>query len=209
MTTYPPATAHSDSINRPACPKCGTAMLLFGIEAESPGHELSLSSARTAKILKRGSEKASRPTQSALFTHCPPLTGFGPFADLLFRWLRAPCQHHRQQLGPGRRWLRDKSRSRLCRDKECPPCRNLTRLIRRTRSLCRPAQNVEAQCGSPASNLPTSPTTIYARSNVRNANIPKRWWSNLNRTLRRRQTDVHCNSQPRSVDPLSASAFLF
>ena len=40
MTTYPPATAHSDLINRPACPKCGTAMLLFGIEAESPGHEL-------------------------------------------------------------------------------------------------------------------------------------------------------------------------
>ena len=40
MTKYQPATAHSNSIKRPACSKCGTAMLLFGIEAESPGHEL-------------------------------------------------------------------------------------------------------------------------------------------------------------------------
>jgi predicted RNA-binding Zn-ribbon protein involved in translation (DUF1610 family) len=40
MTTYQPATAHSDSIKRPTCSKCGMAMLLFGIEAESPGHEL-------------------------------------------------------------------------------------------------------------------------------------------------------------------------
>jgi RNase P subunit RPR2 len=40
MTTCQPATAHSDSIKRPTCSKCGMAMLLFGIEAESPGHEL-------------------------------------------------------------------------------------------------------------------------------------------------------------------------
>ena len=40
MTTYQPATAHSNSIKRPDCSKCRTRMLLFGIEAESPGHEL-------------------------------------------------------------------------------------------------------------------------------------------------------------------------
>jgi hypothetical protein len=33
MTTYEPATPHSDSIIRPACSKCGAAMQLFGIEA--------------------------------------------------------------------------------------------------------------------------------------------------------------------------------
>ena len=40
MSTYRPATPHSNSIKRPACSKCGTEMLLFGIEPESPGHEL-------------------------------------------------------------------------------------------------------------------------------------------------------------------------
>ena len=40
MTRYQPATAHSNSVTRPVCSKCGTAMLLFGTEAESPGHEL-------------------------------------------------------------------------------------------------------------------------------------------------------------------------
>jgi predicted RNA-binding Zn-ribbon protein involved in translation (DUF1610 family) len=40
MTDYRPATAYSDAIERPACPKCGTAMRLFGIEADGPGHEL-------------------------------------------------------------------------------------------------------------------------------------------------------------------------
>jgi predicted RNA-binding Zn-ribbon protein involved in translation (DUF1610 family) len=35
MTTYQPATAHSDAIVRPDCPKCGTGMRLFGIEATS------------------------------------------------------------------------------------------------------------------------------------------------------------------------------
>ena len=40
MTTYQPATPHSDSIERPGCPKCGTKMRLFGIEAERPGYEL-------------------------------------------------------------------------------------------------------------------------------------------------------------------------
>lgn len=37
---YKPATPHSNSIKRPDCSKCGTAMLLFGIEPESPGLEL-------------------------------------------------------------------------------------------------------------------------------------------------------------------------
>ena len=40
MTKYQPATPHSDSIERPNCPKCGTKMRLFGIEAERPGYEL-------------------------------------------------------------------------------------------------------------------------------------------------------------------------
>jgi hypothetical protein len=40
MTRYQPATPHSNSIKRPDCSKCGTAMLLFGIEAESPDREL-------------------------------------------------------------------------------------------------------------------------------------------------------------------------
>ena len=40
MTTYQPASPHSDSIKRPDCPKCGTNMRLFGIEPERPGFEL-------------------------------------------------------------------------------------------------------------------------------------------------------------------------
>jgi hypothetical protein len=40
MSTYQPATPHSDSIERAHCSKCGAGMLLFGIEPESPGHEL-------------------------------------------------------------------------------------------------------------------------------------------------------------------------
>ena len=40
MTTYRPVTPHSDSIERPGCPKCGTKMRLFGIEPERPGYEL-------------------------------------------------------------------------------------------------------------------------------------------------------------------------
>ena len=33
MTLFKPATAHSNSIVRPNCTKCGTATLLFGTEA--------------------------------------------------------------------------------------------------------------------------------------------------------------------------------
>ena len=33
MTLYKPPTAHSNSIVRPACTRCGTATLLFGIES--------------------------------------------------------------------------------------------------------------------------------------------------------------------------------
>jgi hypothetical protein len=40
MTTYQPATLHSDSIERPHCPKCRTKMRLFGIEPERSGYEL-------------------------------------------------------------------------------------------------------------------------------------------------------------------------
>jgi Zn finger protein HypA/HybF involved in hydrogenase expression len=40
MTTYQPATLHSDSIMRPYCSKCGTPTRLFGLEAEASGHEL-------------------------------------------------------------------------------------------------------------------------------------------------------------------------
>jgi Zn finger protein HypA/HybF involved in hydrogenase expression len=40
MTAYQPATPHSDSIKRPVCSKCGTKMVLFGIETHSPGREL-------------------------------------------------------------------------------------------------------------------------------------------------------------------------
>jgi hypothetical protein len=40
MTTYQPATAHSNSIVRPNCTKCETKTRLFGIEPERPGFEL-------------------------------------------------------------------------------------------------------------------------------------------------------------------------
>ena len=40
MITYQPATPHSDLIQRPGCPKCGSVMRLFGIEADAPGLEL-------------------------------------------------------------------------------------------------------------------------------------------------------------------------
>ncbi len=40
MTTYQPATPHSDAIERPTCSTCGTLTRLFGIETEKPGFEL-------------------------------------------------------------------------------------------------------------------------------------------------------------------------
>ena len=41
MTLYKPATAHSNSVVRPKCTKCGTATLLFGIEAAArSGYEV-------------------------------------------------------------------------------------------------------------------------------------------------------------------------
>jgi len=40
MSTYQPATAHSDSIIRPPCSKCGTLTQLTGIVPGSVGHEL-------------------------------------------------------------------------------------------------------------------------------------------------------------------------
>ena len=40
VTTYQPATAHSDSMERPDCLRCGTKTRLFGIEPERPGYEL-------------------------------------------------------------------------------------------------------------------------------------------------------------------------
>jgi hypothetical protein len=39
MTLYKPATAYSDAITRPLCPKCGTKMMLSRIEPDSPGRE--------------------------------------------------------------------------------------------------------------------------------------------------------------------------
>jgi Zn finger protein HypA/HybF involved in hydrogenase expression len=40
VTIFQPATKHSNSIERIECSKCGTRMMLFGIEAERPGYEL-------------------------------------------------------------------------------------------------------------------------------------------------------------------------
>jgi hypothetical protein len=40
MTTYQPATPHSNSIKRPDCSKCETGMRLFGIEPDGPRYEL-------------------------------------------------------------------------------------------------------------------------------------------------------------------------
>jgi hypothetical protein len=40
MTTYQPATSHTDAIERIPCFKCGTTMRLFGIEPAQPGCEL-------------------------------------------------------------------------------------------------------------------------------------------------------------------------
>lgn len=39
MTLYKPATAYSDAIKRPLCPKCGAKMWLARIEPDSPGYE--------------------------------------------------------------------------------------------------------------------------------------------------------------------------
>ena len=40
VTRYQPSTVYSDSIARPACPKCGTGMMLARIEPDIPGHDL-------------------------------------------------------------------------------------------------------------------------------------------------------------------------
>jgi len=40
MTTYQPATPHSNAIGRPLCSKCRTQTRLIGIEPEKPGFEL-------------------------------------------------------------------------------------------------------------------------------------------------------------------------
>jgi len=39
MTIYQPATPETDAIMRPACPRCGTSMMLARIEPDSPGHD--------------------------------------------------------------------------------------------------------------------------------------------------------------------------
>jgi hypothetical protein len=39
MTMYQPATAYSNSITRPVCPKCGRQMMLARIEPDAPGHD--------------------------------------------------------------------------------------------------------------------------------------------------------------------------
>jgi hypothetical protein len=39
MSLYQTPTAHSDSIPRPACPWCGTQMMLARIEPDKPEHE--------------------------------------------------------------------------------------------------------------------------------------------------------------------------
>jgi transposase-like protein len=40
MATYQPATAHSNAIKRPDCPRCGVKMRLFKIGPKKPGYEL-------------------------------------------------------------------------------------------------------------------------------------------------------------------------
>ena len=45
MTTYQPATPHSNSIKRPKCSKCGTPTLLFGIGPQPPATNWSRTSA--------------------------------------------------------------------------------------------------------------------------------------------------------------------
>jgi hypothetical protein len=39
VTIYRPATPYSDSILRPACPKCGATMLLSHIEPVKPDYD--------------------------------------------------------------------------------------------------------------------------------------------------------------------------
>jgi hypothetical protein len=55
MTTYQPASPHSDSIKRPGC-----FMRLFGIEPERPGYELHSFECPSAGTLKRRSGKVHR-----------------------------------------------------------------------------------------------------------------------------------------------------
>jgi hypothetical protein len=45
MTTYRPATPHSNSIKRPKCSKCGTPTLLFGLGPQPPATNWSRTSA--------------------------------------------------------------------------------------------------------------------------------------------------------------------
>ena len=40
MTTYQPATPHSNSIERPNSERCGTLTRLYGIEPDAQGFEL-------------------------------------------------------------------------------------------------------------------------------------------------------------------------
>jgi hypothetical protein len=51
MTSYQPRTSYSDSIKRPACPACGTPMMLDTIEPHLPHHDL-----RTFECPKCGNE---------------------------------------------------------------------------------------------------------------------------------------------------------
>jgi hypothetical protein len=39
MTIFQPATPYSNSIERPACSKCGTQMMLARIEPDKPDHD--------------------------------------------------------------------------------------------------------------------------------------------------------------------------
>ena len=55
MTTFQPASPHSDSIKRPGC-----FMRLFGIEPERPGYDLHSFECPSAGTLKRRSGKVHR-----------------------------------------------------------------------------------------------------------------------------------------------------
>jgi len=116
-------------------------------------------------------------------THLTSSTGIKPFTDRLCCCSRAPCQHHWHSGSvPRRRWLRDQSRSRRS-SWERALCRNLIFIIRPSRSICRHAQGAGFKCGLLVSSQPISLTTINARLNVTDANIPSRWLLSSNRSL--------------------------
>ena len=86
MTLYKPA-AHSNSIVRPNCTKCGIATLVFGIEsADRPGYDLHTFECPNCKNIEEGRVETAIVAASFLYEYADAMSAIGiAAANVRFR----------------------------------------------------------------------------------------------------------------------------